>query len=120
MPELARYLEIIEPDANALVNALLKLAESGLLSAFCVVPSEDRAIVLLTERDGRTRLSLERSRRAALLAKLKKLARLDVAQRRRPQRGLFRTTSDLKRLVVSVATRPATYGEIVRVRFRRA
>jgi hypothetical protein len=119
MPDLTRSLGLVAPDARAIVEALLLAAGGGRLRAFCLVPGEGSPTAVLTESGGRRRLSLEPSRRATLVAKLKKLAGLDVAQRLRPQRGGFRTTFG-EALSVSVTTRPCRGGEIIRVRFRRS
>jgi hypothetical protein len=121
MPDLVDYLEIIRPDTVILVNALLTAARRNGWRAFCLIPGEGAPTVVLTEGDGRQRLLLEPLRYAPLLAKLKKLARLDVAQRRRAQRGHFRllgAAGGPGPMAVSVATRPCRRGEIVRLRFR--
>lgn len=100
-----------------LLTNLIRLAVINAASDIHIEPEEDK-IRIRFRIDGVLRevethpISLHEP----LVARVKVLSSLDIAERRKPQDGRFQMTTDNKQLDVRVSTFPTMYGENVELR----
>jgi general secretion pathway protein E len=118
MGDVRGYLELQREDTRSLVGALFRLAALGRISSAFFAPTEGSTSVRLGAPQGRSRHSLPRLLYPILLGKVKKMAMLEIAERRRPQRGRIRMAEAFGGVEASVATRPTANGEAVLLRFQ--
>jgi type IV pilus assembly protein PilB len=111
-----------QPDASEgvivkLVTNLVRLAVLNNASDVHIEPDEDK-IRIRFRIDGVLREveSHPISLHEPLVARIKVLAELDIAERRKPQDGRFQLNADNKQLDIRVSTFPTLYGENVELR----
>jgi len=119
--ELPAAAELLDDEHDApvirLVNALLARAARDGASDIHVEPFEERSVVRL-RLDGTLRDLVEphRALHAALVSRVKIMARLDIAERRLPQDGRIALRVAGRPLDVRVSTIPTAHGERVVLR----
>jgi general secretion pathway protein E len=119
--ELPAAAELLDDEHDApvirLVNALLARAARDGASDIHVEPFEERSVVRM-RLDGTLRDLVEphRALHAALVSRVKIMARLDIAERRLPQDGRIALRVAGRPLDVRVSTIPTAHGERVVLR----
>ncbi|MDP5274299.1 GspE/PulE family protein [Chengkuizengella axinellae] len=111
--------EITDKDSPVvrLVNEMLEQAVQLRVSDIHVDPMENR-ILIRYRIDGalRTERILPKSVQGILIARLKIMANLNIAERRHPQDGRIMINLDFKKIDIRVATLPTIHGEKVVLR----
>ena len=98
--------------AIALLNAVLREAIAQGASDIHLEPGEmDARIRYRIDGMLQTKKRFPQSIQKALIARIKVLASLDIAERRRPQDGSFRVCLNSQQLDVRIATMPSAFGE---------
>jgi type IV pilus assembly protein PilB len=111
-PELEAEVSLEDAPVVRLVDSLLRRAVREGASDVHLEP-RGTELAVRTRVDGWLRdvTSVPPKLQAAIIARLKVLARLDLAERRLPQDGRFSLNADDRRVDVRVATLPTAFGE---------
>lgn len=111
------HIEGSESIIVKLVTNLIRLAVINNASDIHIEPEEEK-IRIRFRIDGVLREveSHPISLHEPLVARIKVLSNLDIAERRKPQDGRFQMTTDNKQLDVRVSTFPTMYGENIELR----
>ncbi len=103
--------------ANFLIAEAVKLGASDIH-----VEPQEKKVVIRYRVDGVLRVYHELQARVkdALVARLKIMSKLDIAEKRKPQDGRIRTNYKGKKIDLRVSTVPTVYGEKVVMRIQEA
>ncbi len=103
--------------ANFLIAEAVKLGASDIH-----VEPQEKKVVVRYRVDGVLRVyhELQAKIKDALIARLKIMSKLDIAEKRKPQDGRIRTNYKGKKIDLRVSTVPTVYGEKVVMRIQEA
>ncbi len=117
--KLKSVSELVSTDQH-IVNAveyLLRYAYSQRASDIHIEPKRDHSLVRL-RIDGilHNIHKMPKAVHPAFISRIKTLARMDIAEKRRPQDGRIKTDQDSKEIELRVSTLPVSFGEKVVLR----
>ncbi len=112
LPEPGTEAGLDDAPVVRLVGSILRRAVREGASDVHLEPRE-RGLAVRTRVDGLLRddMSVPPKLQGAIVARLKVLANLDIAERRLPQDGRFSLSEDDRRVDVRIATLPTAFGE---------
>lgn len=113
-------VETLEANDRPIVNAveyLLHYAFNERASDIHIEPKRDKTLIRL-RIDGvlHNIYSLPRAIHAAFVSRLKGMARMDIAEKRRPQDGRIKTSKDGREVELRVSSLPVAFGEKIVIR----
>ena len=113
-------VEQLEADDRPIVNAveyLLHYAFTERASDIHIEPKRERTLIRL-RIDGVLHhiYTLPRAIHAPFISRLKGLARMDIAEKRRPQDGRIKTTKEGREVELRVSSLPVAFGEKIVIR----
>jgi len=116
-PDISSEEAAAKPPVIRFVDLLLSQAVKSRASDIHIEPQE-RSVIIRMRIDGVLRNMVPPARRmqAAVAARIKILADMDIAERRLPQDGRFRIKASGRNIDVRVSTIPVIYGEKIVMR----